>query len=152
GKMLACGFGGGGVYLFNVATGEPLATPISGLGRSPVAFSPDSNLLVMHYAQGFVQFVNLTTKKEEQRVLLHVNGYTLARSPDGSLLAADAEGGSILLIDTKTRAVKSRLVRKDSVPQGVTALAFSPDGKLLASGETGDQVSSDVPIRLWDVS
>jgi WD40 repeat protein len=152
GKILGCGgFGGIGVYLFNAVTGEPLATPISRDGRTPMVFSPDSNLLVMPLAQGLVQFVNLTTKKEEQRVLLHTNGYKLALSPNGSLLAADAEGGSILLIDMKTRAVKSRLVRKDTVPHGVTALAFAPDGKLLASGGSG-RSASDVPIHLWDVS
>jgi WD40 repeat protein len=115
-----------------------------------MVFSPGSNLLVMPLAQGAVQFVDLATKKPEQSALLQVNGYALALSRDGNLLAVGAGAGSILLIDTKTRAVKLRL---EDHKQTIFALAFafSPDGKLLASGETG-RLGSDVPIRLWDVS
>ncbi|MDB5691809.1 MAG: hypothetical protein JWO81_872 [Alphaproteobacteria bacterium] len=66
----------------------------------------------------------------------------LAFSPDGSLLAASAANGTILLWPTHERAKPRRLVQEG----GVTSLAFSGDGRLLASG------GYDGTVRLWRVA
>jgi WD40 repeat protein/tRNA A-37 threonylcarbamoyl transferase component Bud32 len=74
-----------------------------------------------------------------------------ALSPDGKLLALGGEEpagdgtfhGFVQLIDVPTRAAGARLGGHD---RAVVGLAFSPDGKLLASG---DMVGS---VKLWDVA
>jgi hypothetical protein len=64
-----------------------------------------------------------------------------ATSPDGKL-EATAEDKSIVLTD-----VTGKVLNKLQGHTGkVTALAFSPDGKTLASG------SADQSVRLWDVA
>jgi WD40 repeat protein len=70
-------------------------------------------------------------------------------SPDGKILAAPTvvrgrgEGGSFRLWDTTSG---ERIAELKAHRREVTALAFSPDGKALASG------SQDTTILLWDVS
>ena len=64
-------------------------------------------------------------------------------APDGSQVAVGL-GGTIELRDGTTLEPRQRLVGHTSA---ISALAFSPDGKLLASGD-----QKDTAIRLWDVA
>jgi len=67
----------------------------------------------------------------------------LAFSPDGATLACRG-GNAITLWDVATRKEVDRLVGHFAVFH--SALAFSPDGKLLASG------SDDTTVIVWDVA
>jgi WD40 repeat protein len=146
GQVLACGHGGRGVWFFNSVTGERVMMAAGQDACSPIAFSRNSNLVVMGGALGYTHFLDLSTNKEE-RVYFNLRCTSLAVSPDGSLLAIGTSG-LVLLVDLKTRAVKHRL---EVLKGGVYALAFSPDGKLLVAGGS-EHLSPDPAIRLWDVS
>lgn len=63
-------------------------------------------------------------------------------SPDEGLIAVGV-GGVIELRDSSSLEVQSRLEGHD---ESISALAFAPDGRILASGAQGDNV-----IRLWNV-
>jgi WD40 repeat protein len=66
---------------------------------------------------------------------------TAVFSPDGKLLVAGQQDGTIRLWDLATATVLADLPAHGSA---VTALAFSPDGKMLASG------ARDTTLLLWD--
>lgn len=73
----------------------------------------------------------------------------IAFSPDGSLLAAASDDGTILLAQVAvTDGRLTALVDQQLTGQlgGIEAVAFSPDGRTLASAST------DGTVQLWDVS
>ena len=70
-------------------------------------------------------------------------------SPDGRKLAAGFRNGSLAFWDTKEEAWKTYLYHGD---QMVNSIAFSKDGKLFASADTGGKIlmwsALDAPSRI----
>ncbi|KIO24528.1 hypothetical protein M407DRAFT_212410 [Tulasnella calospora MUT 4182] len=113
-------------------------------GSSPVAFSPDYNLLASSPVDKEIRIWNT----QHQRVVGRpMTGHrdkicSLAFSPDGTMLASGSDDHTIRVWDTRTgRAIGEPL---EGHWYSVKSLSFSPDGTVLASG------SFDHTIRLWD--
>jgi serine/threonine protein kinase/WD40 repeat protein len=148
----ACGSPDGVVRLWNVGTGHQDdsfcdtsgTAGISG-GALSVAFSPDGMLLAVGDGDGDTYVWNVRSGK--QVTFLRRPGETavnaVAFSPDGTILAVGDMNGSTYVwkVDPGTAAIKfvttiTVLRNTDVNTAGVTALAFSADGKTLAVGET----------------
>ncbi len=101
-----------------------------------------SSLEINDSVEGRALWMNLSNDAQVWRKKLGAVVYEVVYSPDGKILAAACQDGSIYLIDAKTKAVL-RLLRGHT--DQTMALAFSADGERLASGSwAGD-------VRLWDV-
>jgi Tol biopolymer transport system component len=72
------------------------------------------------------------------------HAWTPVLSPDGRWLAVSGGQNTLRIYDTATWNEKSRL----NVSIGVRALAFSPDGKTLASAS---ETNNEPVLKLWDV-
>lgn len=148
----------GSVHLWDVATGKATGRLEGGKNLTRcVAFSPDGKLLAAHSQwgtkhAGSVRVWEVATGKEVFQIPTNSAGHTIAFSPDGKLLAFDIDY-TIRLCETATGKELHKLtghqqvVSNQRIASGyLNALAFSPDGKVLASA------SCDGMARLWEVA
>jgi WD40 repeat protein len=123
-------------------------------------FAPDGKS-VATLGGDWIRFWDVAKAEETRRFALPnsgplegfmLDGARIAFSPDGTTLAATSQrDGRIFLLDAATGRERDRL---DGPENQFKALAFSADGRILATGaDNGRRVGRrDQAIRLWDVA
>ncbi len=133
-------------------------TPVDYTFLSPVVFSSDGRLLALEssYENDKLKLLDVTTGRAIATLPSWgpVRRWTWALSPDGRLLALEGPNRTIVLWDISSRkqhvaTAPAHQQRDEYLPDEsvVRSLAFSPDGKLLASGGRLDYL-----VKLWDVA
>jgi len=139
------------VDIWNLASGEPQARmpALRGSGVWSCSFSPDGKLLataMIDYQH--VDVWDTQTGRLHAQLVQHSGAvWSLAFSPDGELIASGSEGtegGEIRLWDVALGRQQGLVV--DDSTWGITAMAFSPDGTRLATGD------GDGNIKVWKIA
>ncbi len=143
GQILVAGGGADPVRVWNADTGTA-KFQVPEPWTFAVAFTPRGSVFFTGGAHKSIRMWEIGSEKEVPNSKMEGHKTTikaLVVSPDGSLLASGSQEGEILLWETATRKIISRLKEhKDEI----TSLAFSPDNLFMASS------SVDGQIIVWD--
>jgi hypothetical protein len=112
-----------------------------------VAFSPDGRWLALVRRDGRTELRNVTNHWTIERTM-ELGGWSLAFTPDSKILGMVSANYLRFF-----RVSDARLVAAyDAEPGGVTALAFSPDGRFFAYGRgDGAVVLARMPVVITNV-
>ncbi len=156
GRRLAAGDGDGNLLVWDLAA--PLATePVLRLDNPPtvlsISFSPQqlgspgTTMIATGSGDGIIRLWDVDSGQLVRQMQGSGNSVEVVYSPDGSVLAAGdvgwADEFSVRLWDPISGELRQTL---SGHTKDVSALAFTPDGQVLASGDW------DGFTRLWDVT
>ena len=152
GKTFACLCKGesDAVHLWETATGKYIQRLFLTGGEEnsieSITYSPDGRTLAIGLGAGEICLLDTKTEALSQYFdMQHRWGVlSLAFNPEGALLASCGEDSTVRLWDVKTRKLLRTFIgHKSGISNGVFSVAFSPDGKTVAS-------SSKESVRLWN--
>jgi len=172
-RLIATGAYDNTIKLWDTSSRTQLATLKNHSGAvNTVAFSPDGKTLASGSADKTVKLWDLNSREELVTLTGHLSVVlTVAFSPDGKLLASGGSDRTVRLWDTVSQKELGKLVqsgrcaeRRNAQPASVLfdiskepddiskepdcairAIAFSPDGNTLATG------NGDSTVKLWDI-
>jgi WD40 repeat protein len=145
GTMLAAGYSGGAIRLWNLASHQTISAATWGATPLALAFTGGGKQLEVADA-GAVGTWNLAS---QARIALRpfasaAQGSAVALSADGRTVATGGADGTVRLWDAATRQEIGAPLSSDAKP--VAAVAFNPDGTLVAAA------SSDGNVQLWNTA
>jgi WD40 repeat protein len=137
--------------------------PLSNMGHpnivDAVVFSPDNKLVASGCHDGHIRIYDVEKKNVVKDINAHTKQnetmiYSLAFSPDGKQIVSAGYDNSLKLWNVENGAAirEFKAYKEKEFDKGhkesVFSVAFSPDGKFIASGSGGQERV----IKIWDVN
>ncbi|HZM22969.1 MAG TPA: WD40 repeat domain-containing protein, partial [Anaerolineales bacterium] len=139
------GYVNGSVILWDIPTGKITQT-FAGLSSEvrSVAFSPDGNYVIAGGLDKIARVWSMQTADEILRLTNSASIYAVDFSPDGSSVLTGSADGTVQLWAVHPRPAPP-ILRDRPDKMGLSGIAYSPDGKFLATGGTNG-------LQVWEAS
>ena len=142
------------IRLWDVNTGDQLSIFLGGSDwLTAVAFSPNGKVLVSGSRRGGVNLWDTSTGQHLKMLSAHPQEVTdIAFSSDGTTFTSASRDGTIRLWRASGEQLQETTLKGHT--DGITAMALSPNGRILASGTYGRLLASgswEAPILLWNI-
>lgn len=151
GKYLASADYGGNIRLWNLTSGQTIAT-ITGYNKSAdlssnIKFSPDNKYIAYGQADHSIGLRNISNSSSGQQKRMVLRGHVaqiniVTFSPDGHYLASGGKDGTIHIWDLRMGKLAQTL---PSQQEGIIELSYNEQGTQLFS------VGNDNTFRTWDI-
>jgi len=147
---------GSPITLWELTTRRPVDLPLSDHrgNIAPIGFTQKGDVLVSASGESYNRTITLwdvvNRQQLSQRVTTRANIETFACSPSGTTLALGGADGSLVFWDI---AGRQPLGKPFAAHDGaVTSLAFTSDGRTLASGSARGRDLQGGGLMMWDVN
>ena len=142
------------IRLWDVRTKSQLSTFIgSSDWLTAVALSADGGTLVSGSRRGEIRLWDAITGQLIRTLSAHTQEVAdVAFSADGTTFTSASRDGAIQLWDASGEQLQEATLKGHT--DGITAMALSPNGRILASGTYGRRLTNgswEAPILLWNV-
>ncbi|MCJ7625034.1 MAG: hypothetical protein MUO76_16155, partial [Anaerolineaceae bacterium] len=136
GSLIATGGDDKNVFVWRIETGEVLNVLQHAETPQAISFSPDGSILVVRSRSNILVWSLI-----DEQLLHRYRGYSMALSPDGSLLAVANN-----MLDRKAIEIYQTISGDwvSAIQAIATSMAFSPDNSLLAVADTS--------VTLWQIA
>jgi WD40 repeat protein/thiol-disulfide isomerase/thioredoxin/tRNA A-37 threonylcarbamoyl transferase component Bud32 len=145
-RYLAVGDDGGAFLIWDLSRREIHLRFQIQTAPGPVFFSPDGRRAAVALGDGLIRLIEVASGKELRSLRLQARPFGMAFHPEGNFLAVASRDDPDMIVYDLTTGQEAERFRHEG---GVFRIAWSPDGRQLASG---GGAAAGFPVYLWDVA